>query len=180
MYEYEILKIPDTLPNTEELNKLSFTRRGILLENIINSIFELNKNKKDGITIKELGQNLNFSKNALLRVLTKLVATRDIYCINGKPKRYFKNGRISHHFLNSTILLENQSFEFRLFANDFGKIKIFIQEKTRDLIAGSNYSGGIIIDADSYEEFLEALDNKMEIIQKEIKKFKNELKRLID
>ncbi|MHA2259032.1 MAG: hypothetical protein ACXACO_13760, partial [Promethearchaeota archaeon] len=70
--------------------------------------------------------------------------------------------------------------EFRLFANDIGKIKIFIQEKTRDLIAGSNYSGGIIIDADSYEEFIEALYNKMEIIQKEIKKFKNELKRLID
>lgn len=180
MYEISNLILPEDLPEQEEYNKLSYTRKGFFIENLLYQIFELNKNRKEGIAINELKKNLYFSKNSILRVLTKLLASRDIYCIRGRPIRYYKNGRISHHFLNSKILLKNQSFEFRLFANDFGDIKIFIQEKSRDPFAKNEFAGGIIIDADSFDEFVDAMYDKIDIIKEELNIFKKELKRLID
>ena len=180
MQKMDFLEIPEDIPNDNKYNELSMSEKGFLIENIIYKIFTLNKDKVEGITIKNLQENLYFSKNAILRVLTKLLASRDIYCIDGRPKRYFKNGRISHHFLNSSIILENKIYDFKLFANYFGSIQIFIQEKSRDLFTTENYNGGIILDADCFDDFVEALLDKTDIIKKEIIKFKNELKRMID
>lgn len=180
MQKTSFLKLPEEFPKKEEYDNLSGSQKGFFNENIIYKIFFLNKNKKEGITINDLKDNLYISRNSIIRVLTKLLASREIYCIEGRPKRYFKNGRISHHFLNSSIILDNRSYEFRLFTNEIGKISIFIKEKSNDLFSEEEYAGGIIIDADNFEEFVDALIDKTEKIKSEIKNFKKDLKKLID
>jgi len=178
--EKSCLEVPEEIPAEESYKKLSFNQKKQVIENILYKIFELNKNRQTGITVDELVKNLTFSKNAILRALIKLLASRDIYSIKGRPNRYYKNGRVSHHFLNSSIILKDQRFDFRLFANDFGKIFVFLQEMNNDIFSENQASGGIIIEADSFNEFVGVLIEKSDIVQEEIFKFKNKLKEMID
>jgi len=174
------LQIPEEIDNMEFYNGLSFNQKGLVIENCLYKVFELNKDRLEGITINELRRNLPFSKNSILRGLTKLLAKREIYCIKGRPNRYYKNGRVSHHIANSAILLPNKVIDLRLFVNIFGKIHIFMQEKAVDILSDNDTSGGLIIDAENFREFVEGLQEKVNLVENELKLFKKKLKELID
>lgn len=174
------VKIPDEALSKEEYLLLNQFQKSNYVEKILYRIFELNAENNSGLTMHQLVQVLPFSRNTIQKHLNRIFEKREIYYTSGTPRKYFKNGRISHKIEDLSFYIENKKFTFQILANNIGPLKIFIREQKIDDYGESHTSGGIIIDSNQYEKFLEELFLRNERIKEEVKLFQNRVRRLIE
>ncbi|MHA1130953.1 MAG: hypothetical protein ACTSQQ_09105, partial [Candidatus Helarchaeota archaeon] len=147
------LIVPDDILSKEDYLSLNQFQKQRYVERILYKIFDLNAEDNNGITINQLVNVLPFSRNTVQNHLNRLFEKREIYYISGTPKKYFKNGRISHKIEDLSFYIDNKKFTFQLLANNIGPLKIFIREKKMDEYGETNTTGGIIIDSNQFDKF---------------------------
>gem|GEM_PF-930846 len=147
--------------NPNELRYLPPSEKKKLIRSVILRL--LRKAEHEGITVSEVAAITGLDQRTVSRHLEYLVAIREAYSIErGKYKIYFPNGRIMHPFLNKDFELstarDTRYYNFSFLENQYGKF-IYVQEKSKDTFNRFSISGGILINLECVEEFLEHFED---------------------
>lgn len=140
-----------------ELKYLPPSEKKKLIRSVILKI--LRKAAQEGVTASEVALITGLDQRTVSRHLEYLVAIREAYSIEkGNSKIYFPNGRVMHPSLNREFSLSTRSderyYSLSFLENQYGKF-IYIQEKSKDVFNRFSISGGILVNLECVNEFLE-------------------------
>jgi len=141
----------------KEFEGLSQEQKERHCETVIRKILE---NANDGITITKIQEAVPYisSDKTVQRYLDKYINTNFAYKkLIGRTYIYFHNGRLLHEALKEDITIGNKLYSFYHIKNPDGDF-IFIQEKKKSELNAITISGGIIIEKDYFNEFIEHLN----------------------
>jgi len=182
-YESKI-KIPNEIITYEEFINMNRRNRRFYVTNLIKTILKLNSKSEYGMTLKDLHDIINFiSLVTLKRYIDNLIASADIYCLKGRPLRYFINGRISHSIPGGSFQLGNCIYELNLIANNLSELLspiIFIQESKIDEFDEIEKKGSLMIKGEDFEDFIYHLQAHLPKIRDYLKNFNNKIYEVID
>ena len=144
----------------EGIENVDLSRRKEYYRRLLKEILQKNS---QGLSIGQIIVMTGISRKMIQQHLDFLVATRDAYKWEYGPKSivYFPNGRLAHPISDIPVELGGKYYLFRMIINDFGK-SIQIQEKIRGEGNIFNTVGGIMINENAIEEFIEKLRDTVE------------------
>lgn len=182
-YESKI-KIPNEIITYEEFNNMNRRNRRFYVTNLIKTVLKLNSKSEYGMTLKDLHDIMNFiGQRTLRKYMDNLIASGDIYCLKGKPLRFFINGRISHSIPGGSFQLGNRIYELNLIANNLSELLsplIFIQESKIDEFDETENKGNLMIKGEDFEDFIHHLQAHLPKIREYLKNFNNRIYEVID
>ncbi len=179
------LVLPELILSREDYRQMSSENKRFYLENLILKILKLNRDKDEGITQQVITTQIDFvSDKTVIKTLNKLVESREIYFDTRHPKRYYINGRISHDVPGGKFELPNgQIFSLKIIANELGELsspKIYLQESKCDAFGKIEKKGGIMIDGENFDIFIQSLVNFVPEISDFIENFRKKILEVID
>lgn len=178
------IRIPDEITTSEEFQNMNRKNRKFYAINLIKTILKLNSKSEYGITLKDLHDIMNFiSLKTIKNYLDNLIASGEIYCLKGKPLRYFINGRISHSIPGGSFQLDNRIYELSLIANNLSELLspiIFIQESKIDEFEEIEKKGSLMIKGEDFEDFTQHLQAFLPKIKGYLKNFHNKIYEVVD
>lgn len=178
------IKIPDEIISSEEFLNMNRTNRKFYVINLIKTVLKLNSKSEYGITLQDLHDIMNFISLRTIKIyLDNLIASGEIYCLKGKPFRYFINGRISHSISGGNFQLGNRIYELNLIANSLSELLspiVFIQESKIDEFEEIEKKGSLMIDGVDFEDFTQHLQKFVPKIREYLKNFSNKIYEVID
>lgn len=118
-------------------------------------------NAKEGVTVPQIVDLLPHlgTKKTIQKYLDKLVNINFGYNkLIGNTLVYFPNGRLLHEVLEENVPIGKKVYSFIYMKNPDGEF-IAVQEKKKNELDALILSGGIIIDKDSFPNFLEHIQS---------------------
>jgi len=178
------IKIPEDVIPKKEFLSMNRKNRRFYLNSMIITILKLNSKNERGITILDLHAVMNFVSIKTLRLyLENLIASGEVYCLKGKPIRYFINGRVSHSIPGGSFNLSDRVYDLYLIANNLSEILspiIFIQESKIDEYDELEKKGGIMIKGEDFDDFLISLQAYLPKIKSYAENFNKQINEVID
>ena len=149
----------------EEIKAIPSDMRDRYIEETLNDLI---KEKKDGVTIAEICRITGLTRNTIQRYIDRLTALNEIYKTqHGKSIVFHPNGRAMHPSMEKTIKTIDNEYKFTIINSSYGD-SIFIQELKEGRF-GKERKGGIIIKKRDLETFV----NKLIEVKNEIGEMKN-------
>ena len=127
-------------------------------EHIIRQILN---NSKEGITVPTIKRLVPYLGNekTIRTYLEKYVNTNLGYGkAFGRVTVYYPNGRLLHEILEENVPIGKKVYSFIHMKNPEGEF-IYIQEKKRNELNALTVSGGIIINKEAFNSFVEHINN---------------------
>lgn len=158
----------EMLISPEELKHLSPAERKKMIRAVI--LDTLKKAERDGITANEIALLTNLDSRTASKHLEYLAAIREAYVVErGQYKIYYPNGKLTNPRLNwdreFTGNRETRFFNYSLISNVLGDF-VYVQEKSKDPFNRFSVSGGILINLDYADEFIEVLEDFVEEVKR--------------
>ena len=146
------------LYSEKEFNGLSYEQQEKHREHVIKKILD---NANEGITAPEISRLIEYlgTPKTIQRYLDKFDNINLLYKkIKGNTYVYFKNGRLLHQILEENVPIGKKIYSFIFMKNPDGEF-VSIQEKKKNEYDVLILSGGIIVEKESFGQFLEHLEN---------------------
>lgn len=123
-------------------------------------------NKKTGITINDIETNSYFERHTISRYLNKMALTGEIYANQEvKPALFFPNGNVVDPLSESNVEIGGKFYTLYKLHNQFGDY-YYVQEKRKAAFESLEISGGLIIAASSFNQFIQFLKESQSPITK--------------
>lgn len=147
----------------DDFKKMPPQDRKELIRTVLLKIVKQNPN---GITIPQIEKLTNFDARTISKHLEYLTAIREIYKLEMGVKTiiYYPNGKIMHS-ANKDYKIGDKFYAFSLISNVFGDF-IYIQEKGLDMYNTLVVKGGLIIQKEHLNEFIETLSEVYSYVNK--------------
>lgn len=178
------IKIPSEIIISEEFVNMSRKNRKFYAINLIKTVLKLNSKVEYGITLKDLHDIMSFiSQKTIKTYLDNLIASGEVYCLRGKPNRYFINGRISHSIPGGSFQLGNRIYELSLIANNLSQLFspiIFMQESKIDEFEEIEKKGSLMINGEDFEDFIQYILTFRPKINEYLKNFNKKIFEIVD
>jgi hypothetical protein len=139
----------------EELNKMPPSERKRHIRTILLKIVNKNEN---GITVPTLEKLTSFDQRTISKHMEFLTAIREAYKLEmGNQIIYYPNGKLMHPSDNIEKQIGDKFYKFSLIENNiFGKF-LYIQEREKDIFNAFVVKGGLVVEQDKINEFIESL-----------------------
>lgn len=152
----------------KEYEKLSPEDKNRFIRTALTMILKANPR---GLTVSQVGQVLPFDIKTLHKHLEYLTAIREAYSILiGKTYVYYPNGKLEHYSNFENVELGSRVYTFFGLSNFFGEY-IYVQEKEKDAHNTYKVSGGLMIEKDKLNDFIQSLlsfESKVAIREREL------------
>ena len=147
--------------NIESIKQLSPEKRSDMIRIAIKRIL---KEHPEGVTSPDLSEITGLSIKTIRKHLEFLTAVREAYKkeYGARLTVFFPNGRLIHPYSDAVRKIGDSIFSFQRIDNTWGNF-IYVQERKKDLHTNKTKTvGGILIERNSIEKFIEALKEEEE------------------
>lgn len=153
--DYNLKEIDINTIASRNISRMSTKQRSDYLSE---KIREFVHKHPDGVSTTVIAEKFAIQPLIARNHLETLSKLREIYSIsvNRSTKMYFPNGKLIHPFLQSKKEFGDKSFKFSI--NQIGEKEVLhIQELKYSLLTGEKTEGGILLDINNVDGFIEEM-----------------------
>ncbi len=145
----------------DSIEQLSPEKRTPIIRSVLKKV--LNEHK-EGVNASTMSDITGLSVNTVRKHMEHLTAVREAYRKDYGPRHivYFPNGKLVHEYSDRTRTIGPSIFSFQRIENIWGQY-VYVQERKKDPYSNKTTTvGGVLIERDSIDKFIEVLQMEVE------------------